>query len=108
MTPVLLLTWVLTAPSTSTISDPTDVRGVLRGAQAVSIDPAGAAAVAGPELSLRSRLIQPGDEQQWGVYGVAPLGPLSLSLGYEWLRQAFEFRRATVGLGFALGHDVSV
>jgi len=108
MSPVLLLTWALTAPSTSTISDPTDVRGVVRGAQAVSIDPAAAAEVAGPELSLRSRVLQPGDEQQWGVYGVAPFGPLSLSLGYEWLHQAFDFRRATVGLGLDLGRDLTV
>lgn len=110
MTSVLLLTtWAtLAAPSTSAISDPTDVRGVLRGGQAVSLDPAASSVVAGPELSLRSRFIEPGDDQQWGVYGVAPLGPLSLSLGYEWLRQAFEYRRATVGLGLDLGHDVAI
>ncbi len=108
MTSSLLLAGVLAASSTSPISDPTDVRGVIRGAQAVSTDPAGAATVDGVELSMRNRLDEPSSDQQWGLYGVLPLGPASLALGYEWLRSSFDFRRAPVGLGFRLSRAVSV
>jgi protease-4 len=108
----LSLASLLTAASGSLLSDPTDVRGVIRGAQATPLDPAGAASVDGPELSLRTRLTEPGSARQWGVFGVAPLGPLSLSAGYEWLEAPLQSpvdrHRATLGLGLDLGYGTAI
>ncbi|MBN1961289.1 MAG: signal peptide peptidase SppA [Deltaproteobacteria bacterium] len=97
----LLIATCLPTVAAADITDATDVRSVSRGVIAAPNNPAAASLVNGSEFSLRHSQASSADEnRQWGLYGVFPIGPLSLQLGYEWLHTDLINRRGTIGIGF--------
>ncbi len=94
--------------TTDGVTAPLDVSAVSRGAAAAAFDVAAAGVVDGPEVHLRLLGERQGAPNRAGVYGVLPVGPLSLALGHDWVSApGARHRRLTAGLALHLGDCVT-
>jgi len=92
---------VLSAPSTSRpLTNPTDVRSVTRGAQAVFSDPAAPAASQGLEIAGRGQVDSDTERRDYGLALSLPVAKGALYGAYEWIDETTPMRR--LSLGFAV------
>jgi len=105
----LLASLLYVANDAVVVTPPPDVRGYVRGAAALAVDPASVGMLEGGELSMITLSPQGGGLDRFGLYAAASLGPLAVGIGYDDMDlDISRIRRASLSLAAHLGESVSL